>query len=92
MEPPAFCTGSTNTAHTVSGPSISMARATWSAVMRPKSSGAMPSIHGRYVFVFGTFTPPGVSGSNGIRMAGTPVMARAPNVVPWYAVCREITL
>ena len=35
---------------------------------------------------------PGVSGSNGVRSAGTPVMARAPRVVPWYAVRRAITL
>ena len=35
---------------------------------------------------------PGVSGSNGVRSDGTPVIASAPSVVPWYAVSRAITL
>ena len=32
------------------------------------------------------------SGSNGSRMAGIPVMLKAPRVVPWYAYRRLITL
>ena len=39
-----------------------------------------------------TCKAPGVSGSNGARNAGMPVMASAPSVVPWYAVLRAITL
>ena len=35
--------------------------------------------------VFDTWLAPGVSGSNGVRSAGTPVIASAPKVAPWYA-------
>ena len=37
----------------------------------------------RYWFVFATFTAPGSSGSHGFLIAGTPVMDKAPSVVPW---------
>ena len=37
MQPPAFCTGSKNTAATVSGPSNSIASAIRSAAHRPKA-------------------------------------------------------
>ena len=35
------------------------------------------------MFVFGTWQPPGVNGSNGARSAVMPVAASAPSVVPW---------
>jgi hypothetical protein len=34
---------------------------------------------------------PGINGSNGVLMDGTPVTLRAPIDVPWYARKREIT-
>jgi hypothetical protein len=35
------------------------------------------------MFVFATWQPPGVNGSNGWRSAVTPVALSAPIVVPW---------
>ena len=38
--------------------------------------------------MLGTWQPPGVNGSNGVRRLVIPVAAIAPSVVPWYAVSR----
>ena len=35
------------------------------------------------MFVLGTWQPPGVSGSNGVRSAVMPVAESAPSEVPW---------
>ena len=42
--------------------------------------------------MFGTLIAPGTSGSNGVLIAGMPVIDSAPIVVPWYAIDRLITL
>ena len=76
-QPPEFCTGSRNTAATVSGPSISIASAI-------DSAGSIAA--GRYGFVLATRTQPGTNGSYGALIAGTPVIESAPIVVPWYAM------
>ena len=65
------------TAATVSGPSNSIRAATVSA-----SSWAERPWGIRNVFVFGTWQPPGVSGSNGVRRLVMPVAERAPRLVP----------
>jgi hypothetical protein len=77
-QPPEFCTGSRNTAATVSGPSNRIR----SSIASAASSGSRPS-GSRYAFVFGTWQPPGTSGSNGVRIAVMPVAASAPSDVPW---------
>ncbi len=41
-QPPEFCTGSTKTAATVSGPSIRIIFSTWSAAQRPNASRFSP--------------------------------------------------
>ena len=65
------------TAATVSGPSRSIVSATALA----RSSPVVPS-GTRYMLVFGTVTPPGVSGSNGSFSSGIWVAIRAPRLVP----------
>ena len=67
------------TAATVSGPSNSILWATVSA----KSASLIIPGGMRKVFVLGTCTPPGMSGSNGWRSGVIPVADRAPSDVPW---------
>jgi hypothetical protein len=86
-QPPAFWTGSRITAATVSGPSNRIFSSIASAAQSGSRSAGI-----RKVFVFGTWQPPGVSGSNGVRRPGMPVAASAPSVVPWYAISRAMNL
>ena len=60
------------TAATVSGPSNSIFSATVSARSGRQAVGI------RKVFVLGTWQPPGVSGSNGVRRLVMPVAVSAP--------------
>ena len=80
MQPPVFCTGSRNTAATVSGPSNSIASAMRSAAHCPNVlivGSARAQARGRSS-CWAPGSAPGVSGSNGVLSAGTPVMASAP--------------
>ncbi len=77
-QPPAFWTGSRITAATVSAPSNSIR----SSIASAAQSGSRPSGQW-YSFVFGTWQPPGASGSKGDRSAGMPVAESAPSEVPW---------
>ena len=74
------------TAATVSGPSNSI----FSAMVSASSCGESPCGM-RKVLVFGTWVPPGVSGSNGVRRLVMPVAESAPRLVPWYAISRATT-
>ena len=75
------------TAATVSGPSNRIASSIASAAQSGSRSAGQ-----RYEFVFGTWRPLGTSGSKVERSAVMPVAVSAPNVVPWYAVSRAISL
>jgi hypothetical protein len=66
------------TAATVSGPSNRIR----SSIASAAQSGSRPS-GWRKVLVFGTWQPPGTSGSNGVRRLVMPVALSAPSVVPW---------
>jgi hypothetical protein len=90
-QPPEFCTGSRKTAATVSAPSNRIASSIRSAAQRPNATGSSASSVAEAVGV-GHPKPPGASGSKSFFMFGSPVMARAPCGVPWYATARLITL
>ena len=82
IAPPAFCTGSRNTAATVSGPARRICVSMSSAHARVQA-GASAHQEQRNRLVLAARLPPGTSGSNGFRRAGMPVIDRAPIDVPW---------